>query len=80
MEPQFIRRDEAARYLRQKYGFGSKATLAKAVVVGGGPQYRKIGRLVVYEPSALDAWVTSRLGPPQKSSSKVTVPGEHGMP
>jgi len=70
--PQFIRRDEAARYLRQNFGFGSKATLAKGVVTGDTPQYRKIGRLVVYERAALDTWANSKISPPRKSSSEVT--------
>lgn len=58
----FLRRPEAAQYLREKYGFGSPRTLAKLACVGGGPPFRKAGpRIVLYEPPDLDDWALSRL-------------------
>lgn len=68
---QYLRRKEAASYLKSKYGFGSERTLAKGVVTGDTPVYRKAGRIVLYEPDALDAWALSKIGAPQKSSSDV---------
>jgi hypothetical protein len=67
----YLRRKDAAEYLRQQYGFGSPRSLAKLATVGGGPEYRKIGeRIVVYEPSKLDEWAHSRIGKPQQSTSR----------
>lgn len=66
---QFLRRSEAAKYLRDKYGFGSVRTLAKGVVTGDTPVYRKANRIVLYEPTALDDWALAKIGTPQKSSS-----------
>jgi hypothetical protein len=68
-ELQYMRRKAAAEYLKVKYGHGSWRTLAKLAVTGGGPEFRKCGRMVVYEPEALDRWAQSLLGAPQKSTS-----------
>ena len=70
MTMQFLRRKEAAEYLRKYYGFCTQRSLAKLATVGGGPEYRKIGkRIVVYEPLKLDEWARSRIGKPQQSTS-----------
>lgn len=62
METQrFIRRDEAAIYLKSKYGFGSPRTLAKGVVTGDTPAYSKAGRMVLYRREDLDAWAMSKI-------------------
>lgn len=66
---QFMRRKQAGEYLKSKFGFGSEKTLAKLAVVGGGPEYRKAGAAVLYEPAALDAWAQSKIGEPQASTS-----------
>lgn len=71
MGPNFLRRDAAAEYLKNRYGFGSARTLAKLAVVGGGPEYRKASRLVLYEPEALDAWALAKISAPQRSSSEI---------
>jgi hypothetical protein len=75
----FLRRNEAASYLRNKFGFGSVRTLAKGVVTGDSPVYQKAGRVVLYTPEALDAWALAKIGPPQKSSSDVNsvLPASH---
>lgn len=68
--PVLLRREQAAEYLRAKYGFGSPKTLAKLACVGGGPAFRKIGaRMVVYSPQALDQWALSRLSKELRSTS-----------
>lgn len=71
MQPaQFLRRKAAAQYLREKFGFGSERSLAKYAVVGGGPPFRKAGEsIVLYEPSALDAWALNQIGEAQTSTS-----------
>lgn len=47
-----LRTADAAAYL----GF-ARATLAKLRCVGGGPEYVKLGRLVVYRVEQLDSWI-----------------------
>ena len=66
----FLRRDDAAKYVRTKYGFPcSKNWLAKLAVVGGGPVFQKAGRIPLYAPADLDAWSKARIGAPQWSTS-----------
>lgn len=65
----YLRRKPAAEYLKQKFGFGSVRTLAKLGCIGGGPEFRKMGRLVLYEPEALDRWALSKISAPRKSTS-----------
>ncbi len=69
LHEQFLRRKQAAEYLRSRFGHGSAATLAKLACIGGGPRYRKSGRFPVYVTTDLDDWAISRLGPPQRSTS-----------
>jgi hypothetical protein len=66
----FLRRREAANYLRGRYGFGAERTLAKGVVTGDTPEYRKCGRLVLYTVDALDEWALSKIGPAVRSSAE----------
>ena len=71
MQPPFLRRHEAARYLKSRFGFGTSRTLAKLACVGGGPPFRKVGsRIVLYEPAALDAWALSRISGPKQHTSE----------
>ncbi len=51
-----LRPKEAASYLSL-----AEAYLAKLRLSGGGPQYCKIGRAVIYRTLDLDAWVAERL-------------------
>ncbi len=69
---QFLRRDAAAIYLRQRYGFGSARTLAKGVVTGDTPEFHKAGRLVLYTREALDRWALDKIGAPRRSTSNTT--------
>jgi hypothetical protein len=66
----YLRRADAAAYVRRTYGFPcSRQWLAKLAVVGGGPIYRKAGRAPIYSPADLDAWAKARIGGPQRSTS-----------
>lgn len=67
----FLRRKEAAEYLKQKFGFGSEKTLAKGVVTGDTPEFHKAGRLVLYQREALDAWALGKISGPRRSSSHI---------
>jgi hypothetical protein len=67
--PLFLRRKQAGNYLLGKYGFGSHRTLAKMVVTGGGPEFHKAGRAVLYRPEELDLWAQSKIGTARRSSS-----------
>jgi hypothetical protein len=72
---QFFRRKAAGGYLREKYGFGSERTLAKLACIGGGPEFRKAGSMVLYEPAKLDEWALARVGKPQRSTSDAASAG-----
>ncbi len=66
----YLRRDDAADYVRTRWGLPcSKAWLAKLAVVGDGPVFRKAGRFPLYLRADLDAWAESRVGAPRKSTS-----------
>jgi hypothetical protein len=73
---QFLRRQQAGVYLKEKYGFGSARTLAKLACLGGGPEFRKAANAALYEPEKLDAWALSKIGEPQRSTSDS--PGRSG--
>ena len=52
----YLNSDQAAQYLNL-----SRSMLAKLRLSGAGPQFAKLGKRVVYEVSALDAWIAARL-------------------
>jgi hypothetical protein len=56
-----LRRSEAATYVTNNYFPCSPKTLAKLCVIGGGPAYRKAGRVPVYETADLDAWAHAKI-------------------
>jgi hypothetical protein len=65
-----LRRFEAAEYVWATWGIPlSPHTLAKIVVIGGGPLHRKAGRFPLYDTVDLDAWVAAKLGPKRRSTS-----------
>ncbi|WP_400769402.1 hypothetical protein [Methylosinus sporium] len=70
----FMRRKDAAIYLRERYGVGSSATLAKLATLGGGPIFRKNGRIPVYLAEDLDAWALAKIGKPIRSTSELDAP------
>jgi hypothetical protein len=43
-----------------RYACVSTSFLNKARLTGDGPEFLKLGRKIVYEKSALDAWLASR--------------------
>jgi len=65
----FLRRKDAGEYLKRRFGFGSPQTLAKLASIGGGPEFRKAGQVVLYEIPVLDAWAQSKIGDPVRSTS-----------
>jgi hypothetical protein len=65
-----LRRAAASAYLRETWGIGrAPATLAKLAVVGGGPRFRRAGRVPLYAPADLNAWAAALLGEPVASTS-----------
>jgi hypothetical protein len=82
MEPQnFLRRKEASAYLRRKFGLErAPSTLAKLAVIGGGPPFRRMNRVPLYDPVDLDQWVASRLSPRMRSTSDQVVDASGGEP
>jgi hypothetical protein len=72
------RRAAASAYLREKWGVErAPGTLAKLAVLGGGPRFRKAGRVPLYAPADLDAWASELLGEAVASTSELkgTCPG-----
>ena len=66
----FLRRDAAGAYLKEKFGHGSKKTLDKLATVGGGPEMVYSGRIPLYTEEALDRWARSFLSPPVTSTTE----------
>ena len=68
--PRYLRREEAAKYVRENWGIPcAPKWLAKLAVEGGGPVFRKAGRFPMYAPSELDKWAEGRLGASQTSTA-----------
>jgi hypothetical protein len=72
MATHFLRRKEASRYLRDTHGLErAPTTLAKLAVIGGGPAFRRAGRIPLYARADLDDWVASILSGPMRTTSEV---------
>ncbi|RWC07588.1 MAG: hypothetical protein EOS51_27270 [Mesorhizobium sp.] len=70
--PKFLRREEAAAHVRERWGIPcAVAWLAKLATVGGGPLFRKAGRFPIYATSDLDDWAKSRISEPVRSTSEL---------
>ncbi|GLI94295.1 hypothetical protein [Methylocystis echinoides] len=69
-DQKYLRRKDAAEYLKAVWGFGSAQTLAKLACHGGGPAFHRAGSVVLYTRDALDKWAESRIGPELKSTSE----------
>ena len=54
--PRRMLRTEAAA----EYTGLAASTLNKLRLTGGGPEYIKLGKVVVYDPDALDAWLSTK--------------------
>ncbi len=50
-----LRTEDAAHYTGL-----SASTLTKLRLTGGGPEYIKLGKVVVYDLADLDAWLSSK--------------------
>jgi hypothetical protein len=67
-----LRRKAASDYLREIHGLErAPSTLAKLAVIGGGPVFRRAGRIPLYSPDDLDCWAESLLSAPMRSTSEV---------
>jgi hypothetical protein len=70
-----LRRKGASQYLEEKHGIvRAPSTLAKLAVVGGGPPFRRDGRIPLYSTADLDQWATSMLGTLMRSTSDDATP------
>lgn len=70
MKSIYIARRFAAKYVRETFGVRcSEKWLAKLAVTGGGPNFYKDGRSVLYLRHELETWVRSRISGPWTSSS-----------
>jgi hypothetical protein len=67
----YRRRVDAAIYVTERYFPCSPKTLAKLAVLGGGPLFRKAGRIPVYEDAHLDRWALSKISRPVHSTSEL---------
>lgn len=71
----FYTRHEASDYLATHWGIRrTPKTLAKLATTGGGPAYRKDGRLVLYAVTDLDEWAQTRLSARYASTSDYSRP------
>ena len=69
--PKFLRRKAAASYILEHWGYPcSPNTLAKLAVIGGGPMFRRAGRIPLYAVDDLDSYVEAKLGKPLRSTSE----------
>src|SRR5262249_20610408 len=66
-----FRRTASSKYLSDAWGVNyAPSTLAKLAVVGGGPPFRRVGRVPLYSQDDLDDWVRSKLSLPMRSTSE----------
>jgi len=65
-----LRRAAAAAFLQERGFPTSKQTLAKLACRGGGPPFRRFGRVPLYTPANLLTWATGRLGRTATSTSQ----------
>jgi len=70
----YHRRDDAAAYVRQKFGIGCTAGyLAKLASAGGGPLFHRLdNRWALYAEEDLDAWAQTRVSGPLRKASEAT--------
>jgi len=71
--PQFMRRKDAGRYLKERFGFSSERALAKLATIGRGPPFHRAGangRIILYIPEELDQWALTKIGKPLRSTAE----------
>lgn len=72
----FLTTLQAASFLSDQNGFPIAArTLTKFRVIGGGPAFRRFGRLVIYDPNDLLDWASQRLSARLASTSTCATGG-----
>jgi len=69
----FLRRRAAARYLQERGIRRAAATLAELASIGGGPAFRRVGRLPVYKVAELDRWIEAQRSTPVASTTRAVV-------
>ena len=75
MTTKYLRRRQAAAYVREHYGLACSETyLEKLASVGGGPLFYRMGRRVEYDPAHLDVWASSRISGPLSKASDQSSP------
>jgi hypothetical protein len=68
--PAYLRRAQAAEYVRQRWGLPcSHGYLHKLASVGGGPIFHRAGKCPLYLEDDLDAWARSRISGPLRKAS-----------
>lgn len=71
MNQKFFTKKQASEYLTTTLGLPvAEKTLSKLISIGGGPEFQKFNKRVVYKQSSLDTWAESRLSQPHKNSSE----------
>jgi hypothetical protein len=74
-----LRRKAASEYLATNWGVcRAPGTLAKLATIGGGPAFRRLGRVPLYSTDDLDRWVASKLSPPMRSTSETASKRDEG--
>ena len=68
----YLRREQAAAYLQERYGAYTTETLAKLATIGGGPPFVKFGRFPLYRPEDLETWAISRMSPKVRTTSELS--------
>lgn len=68
----WLTRDKAASYLRSAGYPISDQRLAKLAVTGDGPEYRRWGSRVLYDPTLLMKWAKNRKGTPGRPARRPT--------
>src|SRR5262249_27761667 len=68
--PRYLRRSEAARYLREEWGWrGTAGTRAKiAALTNEGPKMPSAGRIPLSPPRSLDQYALQNIGPARRST------------
>lgn len=65
----FLDTNEAAEYLTKRGLKTSPKTLNKKRCTGGGPEFHKFGRRIIYKPPDLDRYADAHVSGPLKSTS-----------
>jgi hypothetical protein len=68
--PPYLTTKQAAIFLAEQNGIPiAPRTLTKLRVIGGGPIFRRFGRLVIYDSKDLLEWAAGRISGPLVSTS-----------